>query len=501
MPEPTKTDPTTPVTSHETVVNTQVTTEAIDSNGKNLAPNTNLADIFSKIESGSKAEDAVKEVMDKSSKPKEESTTKEISVTSSHPEKKEEKTEEPKEDKAKPSNLEDALDDGQKKKDEPKQEEKKEEKKTEEEFVPEEELQVLPHDKPKTAKRISALLQKVAKADEIVATTKKERDERDAKLKEMETKLASVKTVDPKTEEEVQQKLNELSMLRRKYELDKDPELKSKYDDRIVASEGAIPDILKKNGAGDALVNLIKEEGGWQKFSQSNRLITLAGGDQVSAAELADKIVSQLPFADRKAVDAISIEQIQLKREKERYVEEQIKVADKFFKEREDQESRKRSDFDAQVKQGQEAINKWHKMVSEQNDFLKEKSIPSDATPEIKKALEEDNAHAKELNSVLKKHLGTKDLDGMLGMVLESVQYHAQRRETAKLLDKTKRLEAELKSKQEEIDNFKKSGKTTPKSGSLIGGGGNSSAAPAPKKPATIEDAFSAIESGRGLEE
>jgi hypothetical protein len=502
MPE--EIDPTKPVTSQETVVDTKITTETIDSNGKSIPPNQNLADIFNKIEAGTKAEDAVKEVMDK--KPsKDDSNAKEVSVTSSHPDKKEDdKSEEDDKKDDSPSSLSDALDKGQKK--DAKLEDKKEDKKVDEEVIPEEELQVLPHDKPKTAKRISALLQKVAKVSEEVATTRKEKEEKEAKLKELEGKLATVKTIDPKTEEEVQEKLKELSMYRRRYELDKDPEVKSKFDDRIESAskslDSTVPEILAKNGATQGLLDLVKTEGGWVKFSQSNRRITLAGGEEVTAAELADQIVDKLPFSDRKTLDAIVLEQIQLKRDKQRYIEEQVQVADKFFKEREENEAKNRQAFEKSIKDGEEVIAKWQKTVAEHNAFLKEKEVPANATPEQKKAIEEENSYARELNSVLKKNLSTKDLEGMLNIVLESVQYHQQRRETAKLVERTKRLEAELKAKQDEIDSFKKSGKTTPKSGSLIGGGGGSSAKPdAPKKAATIEEAFAAIESGRGLEE
>src|SRR4249920_1813714 len=92
-------DPTAPVTSHETVVNTQLTTEAIDQNGKSIPHNTNLASIFDKIEAGADSKEAIREVMGKKAKPapekkevvtktegEAEKVAKEIKVTSSHPE-------------------------------------------------------------------------------------------------------------------------------------------------------------------------------------------------------------------------------------------------------------------------------------------------------------------------------------------------------------------------------------------------------------------------------
>lgn len=486
---------TTPAASPATVVPTRSTVETIDANGKTLAPNTNLADIFSKIESGTPAKDAVQEVMTKT-KPE----PKEVSVTTSHPDKPEEKQEEAKEES--PANIDEQFKKSQKDKDEPKSgkvaEDKKFEGKTEDD-VPDEELQVLPHDKPKTAKRISALLAKITKANDEVVTTKKDAEAKATKLKDLETQLATVKTVDPKTEEAVKQQLDELSMYRRRYDLEKDPEVKSKFDDRIKSVDeqldSAVPSILQKHGGGEALLARIKEEGGWVKFSQSPNRITLNDGEVVVASDLADRIISSIPFSDRKMIDAMVMEQIQVKRDKERYVQEQVKVAGEFFKKRDEEQAKAQEMSQQQIKQATEMIDKWRETTSKSNDWLQEKPIPTSATAAEKKAIEEDNAYAKELQSVLQKNLGTKDIEGMLGVVLESVQYHKERREVAKLMAKSKELETQLKAKQDELDRFKNSGRTIAKSGS-IAGGGSAASAPKEKKPASLEEAFDAIASG-----
>ncbi len=131
---------------------------------------------------------------------------------------------------------------------------------------------------------------------------------------------------------------------------------------------------------------------------------------------------------------------------------------------------------------------------------MKEKDIPSDATPEKKKEIQEENAHAKELNEALKKNLNTKDLDGMLNIVLEATKFHQEKRQRAKLEAENAKLKAELKAKADELDTFKQSGKTVVKPGSLRGGG-SSPTVTKTIKPQTLEEAFDKLAAARGSEE
>ncbi len=229
MPE--TNDPTAPVTSHETVVNTQLTTETLDQNGKNLPANTNLASIFDRIEAGADRKEAIREVMGKKkaaaapekkevvtkTEGETEKVAKEIKVTSSHPE--DEKPADP------APGLNEALTRGQEKKFDD-AEKANEPAPADDEPVADDQLQVLQTDKPKTAKRISALLKKVTEVTEREANTVKEKLAKDEEIKTLKDQLANVKTVDPKTEEEIVNARKELAMFRRRYDLDRDPEIK-----------------------------------------------------------------------------------------------------------------------------------------------------------------------------------------------------------------------------------------------------------------------------------
>ena len=166
-----------------------------------------------------------------------------------------------------------------------------------------------------------------------------------------------------------------------------------------------------------------------------------------------------------------------------------------------DEEATKGSEeYKRQIKQAEEAIKKWQEKVAIENAFLKEKEIPANASPEQKKEIEEDNNAAKEINEILKKNLNTKDLDGMLNIVLDATKFYHEKREKTKIAAELAKVKAELKAKSDELDKFKSSGKTTPKSGSLTGGG-SSSASSKSEKPKTLEEAFDNLAAARGSSE
>ncbi len=485
------------------VVEKRETVEALDMTGKTMTRDTPLASIFDKIETGKGEGKSADEVI------KEESIAPE--------QKKEEKKVEAQVEKkveAQRTDLDKKLDEAQQKKDDAeegsraalnKTSEKKEEKKVEpadkkeekkEELAPEEELQVLPHDKPKTVVRINTFLKKIHDLKQETATTKAERDDKATKLAELEKKLSEVKTVDPKTDEAIKSQLDELAMFRRRYDLEKDPEVKTKFDSRVESSEKSILDTLTRRGAGDPLINLIKEDGGWMKFADSGRVITLKDGTQTTAAQLAETIVQQLPISERRAIDAAMMEQVQLKRDKDRFFQEETSKATEHFKKRDEEAQKHQQEYQKQVEEAAKTIETWHKDVVAKNDWLKEKDIPANATPEQKTAIEEDNKYTRQLNTVLKKSLGVKDIKEALDVTLDSVKYYNERREREKAVAEITKLKADLVAKQTEIDSFKKASRST-KGGSLTGGGSSHVVTAQDRQPKGLEAAFDMAGAGK----
>lgn len=365
-----------------------------------------------------------------------------------------------------------------------------------EEEVPASELQVLPHDKPKTARRIQGLLKKIDEVSTKEATTAKQLQEKESKLAELEKKLGEVQSVDPATNEAIKKQLDELSMYKRRYDLEKDPEFQSRFDNRITGAEKSIEDIFAAKTGGDQLNKIVKEEGGWIKFSESAKLYKMNDGSTMSGAELAEDIRSKLPASERRAIDAAELEQAQARRERQRFIEEESKKASEYFKQQEAQAAKAREDQSKAAETVKKQINDWETKFVSDNAFFTEEKVDG-LTGEKLEAANDKNRHAKQLRDVLKKNMAANDLDSMLTVISESVKYHEERRQHAIAIAKIKSLEDQLKARQAEIDTFKKASATTPRSGTIQGGGKGQ--VRTQDTPVDIIKAFEAKAKERGL--
>ena len=454
--------------------------EIINSQGQEIPVNKDIESIFKAIESGQTGEEAVKAHRAAKEEKKPQAEEPETREESKAPEVAETKVEEKKAEEPKP---------------EPKEDLKPDEKKVEE--VAEEELRVLPTDKPKTAKRIDALLGKVNKLNDEVTTTKKEAAEKAAKLAEYEQELTKLRSADPATNEKIKAQLDELAMYRRQYEIEKDPEVKAKFDGRIENAEKEIETVLTKNAAPKELLAIIKEEGGWAKFSGSDRKISLVGGREIFAHEMASDILEKLRPNDKKLIEFNERNQLLAAHEKQTYIQEAKATAGEYFSSRDKAQAEAQAKYNADIEASGKLIKDWESEYEKKADFLKIKEIPSNATPEQRKEIEEDNAWAKQSQDIIKKkYLGAQGMKGILETVEDAANYHGERRKVAKLEAKTAALEAALKAKQEEFDKFKNAGRTTKGGGSLNAA---TTVTPSASKSAkNIEDAFAMV--GQGID-
>jgi hypothetical protein len=458
------------------------TTEVLDANGKSISGGDSaLSKIFDKVASGEDVADAVKATMKttaKAVKPLFDEKIEEPAAT------KEVEPEIVIENKAEAKEAAPKLED-----------------KTEvEEEVPEADLQVLPHDKPKTAQRINALWKKANEATRLAETTKKEIEEKDKRLKEIEDQLKSVSSVDPLTNEKVKAHIKELGMYRRRYELETSPEVKEKFDARITNAEETIASTLAARGAPASILDVVKQEGGWLKFVDSQRPITLANGKEITGAELADQIKMALPASERRRIEALELEQIQVSRDKQTYFNEESKKAKDYFSQQEQQRLAAQEEHKKRFDEAVKVANDWKKRFSEENEWIREKEIGANLTKEQKDALEDHNKHAKQLNSMLEKRLAAKDINEMLEVLVDSIKYHQERKNLASQITENQRLQAQLKAKQDELDKFKRAGSTVGKSGSLSASGGKPTDSKTTKPP-SLEDAFERLAEGKSLEE
>ncbi len=482
------------------------TTEIID-NGQTLnSQNSNLASIFDKLEAGKEDGISNKEALKDEGK-----------VVESAPQKKEDKKEVVAEVKEEKTDLEKKLDATveakgvdeevtrekllaatEKKAD--KGPAKAEDKKESGEEVPEEELQVLPHDKPKTAKRIQALLKRAENLSGEFGRTKAEKESIAKERDELVEKLKTVKTVDPKVEEDVKKNLDELAMYRRRYELDKDPEVKTKFDSRVDSAESAITATLVKRNAGKGLLDLIKEEGGWSKFSESNRIVTIPDGEggnkSVTAAEMSEAVLQALPLGDRKAIEAAMVDQINTRRDKDRYLKEQQDQAVEYFKKKETEASKGSEEYQKQVEESKKVIEEYKKKTLD-SEWIKDKPVPANASPVEKAAIEEHNKYNSQLRTVFNKAIGTKSLNDLLEVVTDSVRFYDERRVSSSLRKENEALKAQLEAKQKEYDKFRTAGRSVGRSGSIATAPAHDSTSS--DRPKSLDEAFDRLDKGESL--
>lgn len=471
--------------SQVTQVDKKETVEVLGLDGKNQSTSS-LAGVFDTIvkgkEEGKTARESIKDhqaaekkpIVEKQEQPKAEEKVAEV--------KSEEKQEEKKQPEKQKTDLGEALTKGQEKKAGGDADE-----------VTDADLKVLPTDKPKTAKRIQTLLKKIDEVNSEATKTKQEAQEKAAKLAELEKKLAETKAVDPKVEEERKKQLDELAMYRRRYELDRDPELKTKFDSRIESAETSIMGTLKSNRAPEWLTKAIETAGGWNAFASSSKTISLQGEDgteTITAAELADRVLRALPLTDRNAVQAAMMEQIQTSREKDRFLKEEQSKATEYFAKREEQEKQSRQQSEKQIEEAKKTLTEWRSKF-ESEEFLKDKTPPANAPESEKEQAKEWNEFNKQLRKELDKALGANDVKSMLDVIENSVRYHAERRNVGSLQKENEKLRAALAEKDREILKIKSAGRSIPRGGSIA------TAAATPSKessrPASLEDAFEAI--------
>jgi hypothetical protein len=376
-----------------------------------------------------------------------------------------------------------------------KKEEKKEdakaaagEKKDEDDYsdLKDEDLAPSPLDKPKTARRIKALLHKVEETNKIVATTKAELADKATKLADLEKKLTESGSANP----DVQKQIDELAMYRRRDQLESDPEVKAKFDDAIVAKDTEIAEILKQNQAGEGLIKLINDEGGLAKFARLNKSYKLADGKSVTAKELFNRIRDTLTEnnpADALALDSAIQEQVRLASDKIRFIEAEKGRAKEYFSAQEKAQQERSTGLKAKV----EAF--VTKLTNEDESF-KDLVAPADASPEKAKEIKEENVYRKQLRDVLKASIGTTDADEYLAMVKDATLLYPVKRSLAKSEATIKEKDAEIAKLKGELDKVRGASSTTPKKGGAISGGKHEEKKAA--KPLTLEEQFDAIAGG-----
>ncbi len=325
--------------------------------------------------------------------------------------------------------------------------------------LPDDQLQVLPHDKPLTRRRIEQLLKD--KAD-----LAKERDEARAAAKANPT-ATNVEEYN-KLKEDHQKANDELIKFRRRYEIDNDDTFKKTYDEPLAQTETAIENTLKKYQLGDATLKAIKDEGGFAAFSRSSKTFAITEKDpetgeprtvQRTAAELARGWINGVAIADGEFIRSALGKQAMLTEDKKNAVERAVGESKQFFEARQKEQAAAIETAKKRDEELAKGYQTWLKSTTESTDWMKDKPLPDNATEAQKKQITEAN----EFNKGLRESLGThpKNSEDYYKMRLEAVESRHLRREMGSKDEQIKTLQAELA-------RVKGANRTTPKGGSLL---------------------------------
>jgi hypothetical protein len=330
--------------------------------------------------------------------------------------------------------------------------------------VPDEHKRVLPHDKPDTAKRIKAILAERDAAKQEAAAAKAEYE---AAKKAPSTPPEELLAL--KKEHETAQ--SELLRLRRLHEIHNDPEFATKYREPVKLAEKSIEDTLKRNGLTDPVLKVIQDEGGFSAFSRSKKTFTVnePGEDgemkpvSRTAGELARNWLNSLPVADAEQIRASLGKQSLLQDEEKNAIAQAQAEAKTYF----EGQTKAQREAAMQAETARNATLKeyqdWLKSTEESTDWLKDRTLPDNATAEQKADIERHNEFNKQLRDRLRKDPTNAKEYGELK--LEAAEAHHLRRVNG---DKDARI-AELEA---QLSRAKGAMRTTPKGGSLLKDGG-----------------------------
>lgn len=358
--------------------------------------------------------------------------------------------------------------------------------------VPDSELRVLPHDKESTKRRIEAFLKKESALKSEAETYK-------AKMAELEKRPAVNAEEIEKLKSEYEQTKTDLLRYRRRYEIDSDPEIKDRFVKPIEEAEGNIANTLAKYSVSEATMKLIKDAGGLANFSRSGKVFKVnkrvvernadTGEDQEvvrsfenDAGDIVKSWLDAMNPVDAEYTRAQLGKQFNLLDERKKFVESETARATEYFSQVEAQKKQEQEKYEKETEEKRGQYKKWAEETISKEEWLKEKEVPSNASDDVKKSLQEHNDFVKQARANIADPtsiIGTAET--VRATILDSQAAKYLRRENARLL---KELE-EAKGKAEKVV---AATRTTSAKGSLL----PRASAPSTKKETNTSDDYMA---------
>jgi hypothetical protein len=358
--------------------------------------------------------------------------------------------------------------------------------------VPDSELRVLPHDKESTKRRIEAFLKKES-------ALKAEADTYKSKMAELEKRPAINADEIDKLKSEYEQTKNDLLRYRRRYDIDNDPEINTRFAKPIEEAESNIAATLTKYNVSEGTMKLIKEAGGLANFSRSGKVFKVnkrvlerdpdtgenkevVRSFENDAGEIVKSWLDAMNPVDAEYARSQLGKQFNLQDERKKFIETETARASEYFSQAEQQKKQQQEEFDKETAEKRSQYKKWADDTITKEEWLKEKEVPANASDDVKKSLQEHNDFVKQARSNIVDPMpiiGTPD--AIRATILDAQAAKYLKRENARLL---KELE-EAKGKAEKAV---ASTRTTSSKGSLL----PRSSAPSAKKETNTSDDFMA---------
>lgn len=224
----------------------------------------------------------------------------------------------------------------------------------------------------------------------------------------------------------------ELRRFRATFDIQNDPDFKSRYDAPISEATQNIYSILQKVGATEQQISDIKALGGPDKVSQ----------------EWWDEVLPKIPLIDRKKLEmnVLNVAELQEKQRKE--IEEAAAYPEKFYAEKQHKEN----EF---IQQQYLTIEKTVDEITREIPWARFQQPPPDATPEQLKQIEQHNAVVQDLRDKFESAVAPQTAEDQARVALAATFSHVLTQQLRTEQSARLALEAELKKANAELAQLK----------------------------------------------
>ena len=240
-----------------------------------------------------------------------------------------------------------------------------------------------PHLPQRTRQAITRHREQIAEQRKLIESLEKEKLEAKKLIDEAKTKAPTITDEDKAA-------LEEARMLKWEKEIEKDPKIKSEYDDIISAHSDSLIGLLAQHGLSESSQKLIRDMGGFSKLAEAD-------------PEFADKIIQNLPLASRLKLQAklTSIESIQ--QQKDTFIKQGRAKSKDYFAAKDGQTKAQQEAAQQQRAELKQRVSAWTARVRKEHPVFKPVTIPDNATAEERTRLEQRQQIQKVLDNSLDK--------------------------------------------------------------------------------------------------